>query len=389
MPAGQAPPRPPIAPPAGAPGMYQAAGNFPPPTNFPPPNHFPPPGNYPPPMMMPPMMMPPPPPQRGGFARAIFMTLATSIFGFSLAANVYLLLYSGLSRGSDGLEQNVLVKGDVKQTVAVLRLSGIIDDAITNQFHRLLSRVEQDENVKALVVEIDTPGGGVTSSDEIYHLLDAYRVEHKIPVVVAMGGMATSGGYYVSCAADYIIAERTTITGNIGVLLSRYNLSQLADKWGIEDSTLHSTGSDFKSAGSMFKAETPEERAYWQTLIDDAYVTFKDVVTTGRGQKLKAPMSEVANGKAYTAAQAVSMGLVDELGYPDDAYMKAASMASLSNMHVVRFEPSVSFLSLLGAQSNLHREGKGVQINGINVNVGPQLLHELSTPRLLYLWRGQ
>jgi protease-4 len=349
-------------------------------------------GPPPPTMMMPPPFYPPPPsPRGGGFARAIFVTLATSIFGLSIALNVY-MLGAWLLSSDENVRQTVLVPGDSKQTVAVVQLNGILEDRSVTRFEGIVRKLETDSDIKALVLEIDTPGGSVSASDEIYHRILQYKEKTKVPVVVSMGGMATSGGYYISCAADKIVAERTTITGNIGVLMPRYNFAKLADKYGVEDTTLHSTGSEFKDAGSMFRPERPEERAYWLGLIDDAYATFKGVVQTGRGNSLKAPMTEVANGKAYTSNEALKMGLIDAQGYATDAYTLAASMASLSNKHVVRFDPVVSLLGALAGDSEFggaSPSAKSISINGVEVSVDRHFLEDLATPRLMYLWRGE
>ncbi len=348
----------------------------------------PPPGIYPPPVMMPPPFYPPPPP-RHSFARAIFMTLATSIFGLSIALNIYLLILTGFMGGGDGSRQSTLISGDAKQKVIVIPLTGLIDEQASKRFEKMIKGIESDASVKALVLEIDTPGGSVTASDQIYHRVVQFKTNKKVPVVVSMGGLATSGGYYIACAADKIVAQRTTITGNIGVLMPRYNLSKLGEKYGVEDTSLHSTGATFKTAGSLLKPETPEERAYWLGLIDDAFATFKGVVTTGRAGSLKGSIDTIANGKAYTANESLAMGLVDQIGYASDAYDLAGSLAKLANKHVVRYEPTPSLFEALGAESRFGGAGPGLTINGVNLNFDSNLLDELGTPRLMYLWRGQ
>jgi protease-4 len=334
------------------------------------------------------MYYPPAPPHKGSFARAIFMTLATSIFGLSIALNVYLLILSGFAGGAESPRRTTILSGDPRQTVAVVPVNGLIDDDAVNRFERAIRTIEADQDIKALVLEVDTPGGTVTASDQIYHRILRLKQDRKLPVVVAMGSLATSGGYYLSCAADEIVAQRTTITGNIGVLLPRYNLSKLAEKHGIEDTSLASTGATFKNAGSMLKPETPEERAYWLGLIDDAFATFKQVVASGRSAKLKAPMEEVANGKAYTASQSLQMGLVDYVDYPSFAYDRAAALAGLTNKHVVRFETRPTLLESLGLGASL-KAANNLTINGVNINLDKAWLEELMTPRPMYLWRGQ
>src|SRR3712207_6602256 len=116
-----------------------------------------------------------------------------------------------------------------------------------------------------------------------------------------MASLATSGGYYAACGADHVIAQPTTFTGNIGVLMPRYNFSKLMEKYGVEETTIVSSGARFKNAGSSFRPETPEEKQYMQELADSAFKQFKDVVTAGRSSKLKANLEDIANGKVFTA----------------------------------------------------------------------------------------
>jgi protease-4 len=208
-------------------------------------------------------------------------------------------------------------------------------------------------------------------------------------VVVAQSGLAASGGYYVSCAGDYIIAQPSTLTGNIGVLLPQYNVSQLFDKWGIKETTITSTGATYKNAGSMFQPEKAEDRAYLQDIADKAFAQFKDVVAKGRQGKLKKPLADVANGKIYTAADAQALGLIDQIGYAQDAYEYAAKKAGLSKPTVVKYHDPPSFFDAFTSRSNVgapQGNAGNLTINGVNIDAGA--IRELTTPRLLYLWRG-
>jgi len=354
---------------------------------------------YPPPMFFPPGLFKP---QRS-FARIIFTTLATAVFGLSITLNLYLLAFSVFSGGIGhiaGIEQTVLVEGDPKEKIAVIPVTGMILTNTAERFNQMLTAAEKDSSVKAIVVEVDTPGGAVTPSDEIHARILRFRQQFpNRPVVVTMGGLATSGGYYISCAGEYVFAQRTTLTGNIGVILPRYNFSKLAKSYGVEEVTVTAPANGFKNAGSSFAPIDEKDNQYLQGLIDDAYGSFKAVVTAGRAGKLTGKIDEIANGKVYTAAEALSLGLVDQLGYATDAYDKAASMASLSNKHVVKYNKPAGFLeSILGGESksNLPTRaaasgggGNTTTINGVNVNIDANLLDELNRPRLRYLWRGQ
>jgi protease-4 len=350
-------------------------------------------------MYPPPMMMPPPgffKPRRS-FARVFFTTLASALLGLSITLNFLFLLSGGLTSfgHSESVSRTVLVDGDPNQTIAVVPVSGVIMNGTADRVSELVGAAEKDKAVKALVIEVETPGGAVTPSDEIYARIKRFKdLTHK-PVVVSMGGLATSGGYYVSCAGDYIICQRTTLTGNIGVILPRYNMSKLAKSYGVDEVTVTAPANGFKNAGSMFAPIKPEETQYLQTLIDEAYGNFTSVVATGRKNKLTRKIEEIANGKVYTASEAMQLGLVDAVGYPLDAYDKAAQMAGLSNKYVVKYSKPAGLFDLFAggdAKSNVSTKADGqggMTINGINVNVDANLFDELSRPRLLYLWRGQ
>jgi protease-4 len=341
----------------------------------------PPPGMFPPPMYM------PPPPRGGGFARGILMTLATTLFGLSLTLNIYLLIVSGMMSGSS--RSTSVVEGDPNQKIAIIPLSGAIMGDASEKFDRLLTQIERDKGVKALVVEIDSPGGTVTGSDEIHHRLLRFKSEHaNIPVVISMASLAASGGYYVACAGDYVFAQPTTLTGNIGVLMPQYNVSEMFEKWGIKETTIESTGATYKNAGSMFRPEKPEDRAYIQDIADKAFTQFKSVVSTGRQGRLKKPLAEIANGKIYMAADAAALGLIDQVGYLNDACDHAATKAGLNRRTVVKYEEPQSFAEKMLGQSNVGgASAKSVAINGVNIDASA--VRELMTPRLMYLWRGQ
>jgi protease-4 len=352
---------------------------------------MPPPGFMPPPMGFgPPPGWFPPPRQSRGFGRTLLTTFATTLFGISLMLNVYLLIISGLLSDRSG-KSDTLVDGDPKQVVAVVPIvNSLITAKDAESLDNLLKQVEKNENVKALVLRIDTPGGEVAPSDEMYHRILQYKGAHPgVPVVVSMGGMATSGGYYTACAADWLVAEPTTLTANIGVLEESLNFAKLADKWGIQDTTLHSTGADFKTAGSMFRPPTTQEITYMTGLLDNIADQFHDAVKTGRQGRIKAPLPDVFNAQAYTAQAALKMGLVDQIGYQEDACKYAATKAGLTNMTVVKFEEPVGLLKLLSAKAGIAppQATGDVKINGVNVD-SPQI-DRLLSPRPLYLWRPE
>src|SRR5438477_9819650 len=167
-----------------------------------------------------------------------------------------------------------------------------------------------------------------------------------------MGALATSGGYYIACACDYVFAETTSWTGNIGVLQEGFNVSELCQKWGIKETTIVPEGAPYKNAGSMFQPERAEDIKYMRDMVEQAFGRFKYVVNTGRKGKLTQSVDAIANGKVYDGPQAKKLGLVDDIGYAPDAYEKAAQLAGLKDKQVVYYEQPTGLLRLLGANSN-------------------------------------
>ncbi len=351
------------------------------------------PGGYPSYGMAPPFLRPPfgPPPRRGGVLRGLLIALLIMFLVVSLIVNVALIASSD---GGSRAQQSTVLSGNLQETVAIVPLEGLIDDRQTQRFDRLMTRAENDKNIKALVVRIDTPGGGVTASDELYERIRKFKSKKDgIPVVISMGGMATSGGYYAACAGDHLFAEETTLTGNIGVLMPSYNVSKLMSKYGVEDQTIVSTGAIYKTAGSMTVPQTEKDRAYLQGIADSMFARFKQVVVAGRGSNLKGNIDTIADGRVYVLAEALQAGLVDEKGYLEDAIQYAVQKAHLSKPTVVRLHETPSFFDLFASESSSRIPGRGasgsVTVNGINLNIDPETVDRFATPRMMYLWRGQ
>jgi len=185
------------------------------------------------------------------------------------------------------------------------------------------------------------------------------------------------------------------LIGNIGVLLQRFNVSKMLDKWGVEETTLKSEKSPFKNAESMFRPETPEANAYLKTIVDEAYVQFSTVVSTGRSGKLKGKIEDIANGKVYTANQAFKLGLVDKVDYPESAYAEAITRAGLvgKTPQIVRLKPTPGLLDMLSGQAGIaggQASGGGaskIELNGIKIDGAD--IYEMLLPKVMYLWDGR
>ncbi len=189
-----------------------------------------------------------------------------------------------------------------------------------------LQKAASDSDIRAVVLRIESPGGSVVASREIYDALLALRAKGK-PVVASMGEVAASGGYYVAAGADKIYAEPATMTGSIGVISVLPNLEGLADKVGVKMVIVKSGAHKDESYG--FRDLSDEERKIWQQLIDEAYEDFAGVVAAGRHMEIAA-VKKLADGRIYTGKQAKENGLVDEIGNLDDAIGAAAKMANIT-----------------------------------------------------------
>ena len=212
-----------------------------------------------------------------------------------------------------------LVFGD---KVGILEVKGVI--ANVQPTIEELAKFRRDGSIKAVVVRIESPGGGVSSSQELYE--EVKRTAQEKPVVVSMGSVAASGGYYIACAAQKIYANPGTITGSIGVILQFTNFEELLKKIGFRMEVVKS--GPYKDVGNPGREMTPEEKAYLQKLVDNVHQQFVRDVARGRHMKVE-KVREVADGRIFTGEQAMELGLVDELGDLKDAINGAAKMAAI------------------------------------------------------------
>ncbi len=245
------------------------------------------------------------------------------------------------------------------------RLLGLMQGVTSpSRIKEELEKAAKDDRVKAVVVKINSPGGTVTGADVILHELKAFKAAKGVPIVVCLQGLAASGGYYVAQAGETIIAYPTCITGSIGVIAMKFNLQGLMDKVGVGEDVVKS--GKWKDFWSPLRPATPQEKEMMQQIIDDFYKTFVDVVAQGRHLSLK-KTREVADGRIFTASQARDLGLVDQLGYLDDALELARVKAGLEEPRVITY----------------HRPG------GYKPTIY-SLLPDLDMvgPQFLYLWWG-
>ena len=306
--------------------------------------------------------------------------LGMLFFVLSLVANVVLLmmvlglgaLLAGYSTG-EGVEEKFYT-GDAAavKKIAIVSVEGVLMGPQADFILREIKQADEDKDVAAVILAVDSPGGTISDSDRIYHRLLRLREQGKKPLVALMQGLAASGGYYVSMAADQVIAERSTITGSIGVIATFFNVHKLLDKWGVEVKAL--TSGPLKDSGSPFRDMTEEERKRWQELIDHSYQQFLDVVAQGRPELKPEAIKPFAHGGVLTARQALDAKLIDSIGYLDDAIEAAKRLCGESNVRVVRYKKPVSLMGLLLGSA------PGPQL-GFDV----ESLLKLNVPQVLYL----
>ena len=339
-------------------------------------------------MTLPPSSHPqfPPLPRRRGLK--IYAILMTLLFAGSLVVIFSLIMMvivgalgSAMSMHSptSRVQAEVLVSGRTDK-IAVLPISGVIDANMYEQVRNYCDFIKNDNTIKAVIVEIDSPGGYVTASDEIYYELMQLKESRKL--VVSMRSMAASGGYYVAAAADKLYAQPTTITGSIGVIMTSFQVTDLMKKIGVKPEVIKSSNADnFKDTGSPFKEWTDEDRDYIRGLLNSMHDKFAAIVDTGRKGKLTKPIKEIAIGKIWTADDAKVLGLIDEIAYLDQVCGNTAKDVGLHNPTIIRLSNRISLFDALSANSVL---GGGK----IEVNLSPRQLENAGAAAMEFRFTG-
>jgi protease-4 len=318
-------------------------------------------------------------PRRSGFSRLLRLLR----IAFGLAAAALLVLFAAVLfvawNAEAGLsEEYHSLARHGRHKVAIIRLEGPILEG-EGFVKKQIDQVRQDSAVKAVVLRVNSPGGSVTAADYIYHHLRKLCEERKLPLVVSMGGMAASGGYYVSMAVGdaegTLFAEPTTWCGSIGVIIPHYNVAELAAELGVEEDSIKSH--PLKAMGNPLKRLSPEEQQIFQGLVDDAFDRFKQVVAHGRPRLAAEPgkIERLATGQVFTTRQALNHGLVDREGFIEDAIDRAIELAGLdkSETCVIRYRGWPTLLDLLLMSREPARRSE------------LELLLDLTTPRAYYL----
>jgi len=243
-----------------------------------------------------------------------------------------------------------------------------------------LRQAREDENISALILAVDSPGGEISACDAIYQEILKYRQETDQKVVTLMRDTAASGGYYIACASDRIVAHPTTITGSIGVILPWIGFHGLMDKIGVEMRPIAS--GPHKELGAGYRPMREEERQLLQGIVNELHAQFVSVVEQGFARRGAALAPErirtLADGMVYTGRRAKELGLVDEVGYLDDAVREACRLAGVTEAKVVRYRPRPGLLSLLF--------GGGMEARRAALDYSAGYAARADTPRFMYLW---
>jgi len=252
----------------------------------------------------------------------------------------------GLLAGRTQPLEEVVLEGQGKHKILVVEMSGVITEEERREIFGLrpepslvasvreqLDKASKDRRIAGVIFKINSPGGTVTASDILYQEIRRFRKERNVPTVSLLMDTATSGGYYVALASDRIVAHPTSVTGSIGVVLLNLNLNGLMGKIGVSDQTVKS--GRYKDLGSPFREPQPGEREILQAAIDDLHGRFCRLVEENRKGLKIADRPEIADGRIFTASQALEAGLVDEIGYFPDALRRLEKEANLTEARVV------------------------------------------------------
>jgi len=309
----------------------------------------------------------------------IVITLSLMANGLMFIGIITMAAFAGgSSYSSDGLVEKVVRTGERHKKIAVIDLQGVIDGKTSDWVHRQIRMAQNDNNVKGLILLINSPGGGVSASDQIHHYVSEFKKDEGKPVLCFMQGLAASGGYYSAVACDEIMAEPTTITGSIGVIMNIMVVRELLEeKLGVNPVTIKSGAR--KDWPSMYNDMTDEQEAYLkERIIMPSYERFVDLIAEGRKDVLtRSDILKLADGSIYTAQQAVDNKLIDDIGYFEDAIYRAEQMAGIAHAKIVCYEMPVTLRSMMGFQAQSP------------INIDADLLDKVAAPRLLYLWDGR
>ncbi|CAG9623348.1 signal peptide peptidase SppA [Sutcliffiella rhizosphaerae] len=298
--------------------------------------------------------------------------------------------FSSIWGSEEVFVEKVIQDGISNRKILVMEVNGVIQDTgsdVTSifqspgynhrQFLKMLDQAKEDNSIQGIVVRVNTPGGGVSESAEIHKRLVEIQEETEKPIYISMGSMAASGGYYIAAPADKIFAAPETITGSIGVIMQGINYAELAENYGVKFETIKS--GPYKDIMSPTKDMSSEERQILQTMVDNMYNQFVNVIAQGRDMS-ESDVRNIADGRIYDGQQAKEINIVDELGYFEDVIDAMKEDYDLGNVKVVQYTENLGWGSLfnMNVQSLLRPESE--------MQMLARLINQPNSPRLMYLY---
>lgn len=287
------------------------------------------------------------------------------------------LVEKSLSGEGDHKVLMVDIQGMISNQKETSTLGSVVRLGMVDQIREILKKAEKDDDIKALILRINTPGGTVTSSDIIYHEIKAFKERKHIRVYAMVMDIAASGGYYIAQSADHIIVHPTSLTGSIGVIALKMNLRGLMDKVGVDFEVVKS--GEHKDFLSPFRPLSADERVVFQETINTLHARFVSVIESNRKQLSHEQISNLADGRIYTSQQALDHKLVDQIAYMDEAEQYIRKDLGLDSMNVVSYYRKGQY------KSNLYSAAPApptIQYNLINLNFIP----DTPEPNFMYLW---
>ncbi|MGH3087355.1 MAG: signal peptide peptidase SppA [Rubrobacteraceae bacterium] len=317
----------------------------------------------------------------GGLAGLVFL-------GFLIAGAVAVaLLFSGGGGGGSPVANynEEYVSGEGSERVAVIPVigtiaadtgdvGGVAPTTTPQGLTDALAQAAEDDGVEAVILEVNSPGGGVTASAEMHDAIVDFKDEADKPVVVSMADTAASGGYYISTPADRIVAYETTLTGSLGVFLQLLDLTGIEEEYGISQRYIKS--GEFKTMGNPWEDLTEEERDIFQSIVEENYDEFVEVIVEGRDLP-ESEVREIADGRVYSGSRAEELGLIDELGGFDRAVEIASDLAEVEDPTVIRYvqEPGLGSLLLSRLQPQPPEAVQVLEAAGVEFSGEPQYLY--------------
>ena len=324
-------------------------------------------------------------PVKSSFWKYLLIGMILLLLLFSLTCNLTFwgMITDSIKPSKYGIQEK-FYSGDESGSdkIAIISVIGTIEEG--EDYKDYIDSAMNDKDVKGVVLRVDSPGGTVTGSDYILNRLNQLR--KKKPIVVSMGGLACSGGYYISMCVgnekDSIFIEPTGWTGSIGVIISRYDASELFNKkLGVFEDPI--TSGPNKAMGSPLIPLSDEHRKIFQDLVDDSFIRFKDIIKEGRPRYAKNPqeLDDLATGQVYSANQALKLGLVDKIGFLDDAVERICDLAHISQKtaKVVKYTKEASFKDML---FSIQQGDKPCVVEDVK-----KVINKAASPRAYYLWQ--